>query len=127
MNIPSNLKYTRDHEWVRTEGQKVYIGITDYAQHSLGDIVFVEMPEKGKTIKAGEALGVVESVKAVSDVYCPLSGTVIEVNKELIDAPEKINEVPYDSWIAVLEIADQGEIEQLLSPEQYQEFCSQEG
>lgn len=127
MNIPSDLKYTRDHEWVRTEGQKVYIGITDYAQHSLGDIVFVELPEKGKTIKSGETLGVVESVKAVSDVYCPLSGTVIDVNEELVDAPEKINENPYDSWIAVLEITDQGEIEQLLSPEQYQEFCSQEG
>lgn len=126
MNAPADLKYTREHEWVKIEGEKVYVGITDYAQHTLGDIVFAELPEIGKVIKAGEILGVVESVKAVSDVYCPLSGKVVEINRELIDAPEKINEEPYENWMAALEITDQDEIGQLLSNEQYVQLCAGE-
>lgn len=126
MNIPNNLKYTKEHEWVKVEGTKAYIGITDHAQHSLGDIVFIELPKVGNILKSGDTLGVVESVKAVSDVYCPLSGRVIEVNEALADSPEKINEDPYDNWIAVIELADPNEINQLLSPEQYEEIIKAE-
>ncbi len=126
MNIPAELRYTPRHEWVRIEGDKAYIGITDYAQHSLGDIVFVELPEEGRSVKAGDSFGVVESVKAVSDVYCPLSGTVADVNRVLIDYPEKVNEAAYESWMAVIKITDPGEAEKLLSPEQYEEIVKNE-
>lgn len=126
MNIPADLKYTKDHEWIRSEGGKAYIGITDFAQHSLGDIVFIELPETGKVLKVGESLGVVESVKAVSEVYCPLAGKVVEVNEVLADAPERINENPYDSWIAAIEISDSSETNLLLSPQEYEDFCSRE-
>ncbi len=126
MNIPAELRYTQKHEWVRIEGSKAYIGITDFAQHSLGDIVFVELPEEGMILKAGDSLGVVESVKAVSDVYCPLSGTVGEVNRALIDYPEKINQAPYENWMAVIEVTDPGEVDKLLTPEQYEETVKNE-
>ena len=127
MKVPESLRYSKEHEWVRVEGKKAYIGITDYAQHSLGDIVFVELPEKGKKLLAGETLGAVESVKAVSDVYSPISGYVLDINEKLVDSPERINKDPYENWIVTIEIEDESELEQLVSPQLYKEYCEQEG
>lgn len=127
MEIRSNLKYTKDHEWISVDGNgKAYIGITDFAQDSLGDIVFVELPEIGDEIKTGEVLATVESVKAASDIYAPVSGTVLEVNNELIVDPEKLNEAPYDNWIAVIEIHDETELEALLDATSYEDLCNEE-
>jgi len=126
MKVLEGLKYSKDHEWVKIEGNKAWIGITDYAQHSLGDIVFVEIPEIGAELKKGDVLGVVESVKAASDVYTPVSGKVTEVNEELGENPEKINEDPYGSWIAVLEISDMSEVEELMDKDEYERFCKEE-
>lgn len=116
MNVPKELKYTKDHEWVSADGK---VGITDYAQDALGDVVFVELPAVGLTVKAGEAFGVVESVKSVSDLYSPLGGTVVAVNQELATRPELVNEDPYgQGWIVQLELSTtEGG---LLSPEAYQ-------
>jgi len=126
MKVLNGLKYSEDHEWVRVEGNKAYIGITDHAQHSLGDIVFVEIPEVGTELKSGDVLSVVESVKAASDVYSPVSGTIIEVNEELADSPEKINEDPYRSWIAVIEMSDISELDELMDEHEYERFCQEE-
>jgi glycine cleavage system H protein len=126
MKVLAELRYSKDHEWVKVEGNRAYIGITDYAQDELGDIVFVELPKEGAELNAGDVLGTVESVKAASDIYAPISGTVIEINDELEDAPEKINEDPYEAWIAVLEISDSSELENLLSAEDYEKFCAEE-
>lgn len=116
MNVPKELKYTRDHEWVSAEGK---VGITDYAQDALGDVVFVELPEIGLAVKAGDAFGVVESVKSVSDLYSPLGGTVVAINQELTTRPELINEDPYgQGWIVQLEGSTTDA--ELLSPEAYQ-------
>ncbi len=124
MNIPEDLKYTKSHEWVRTEGDTATIGITDHAQDELGDVVFVELPEEGATFDAGESFGTVESVKAVSDLYTPVGGEVVEVNSTLEDAPEKINEDPYgEGWIVKLRTTDETE---LLSPEEYEKVVEQE-
>ena len=109
MNVPEELQYTKSHEWVRTEGDTATLGITDYAQDELGDIVFVELPEEGTTFDAGDSFGTVESVKAVSDLYTPVGGEVVEVNQALSDNPEKINEDPYgDGWIVKLSVSDEG-------------------
>lgn len=126
MKVPENLKYSKEHEWVRMEGKKAYIGITDYAQHSLGDIVFVELPEKGKKMLAGDTLGAVESVKAVSDVYSPVSGYILDINEKLVDSPENINKDPYENWIASIEMEDESELEQLVSPQLYKEYCDEQ-
>jgi glycine cleavage system H protein len=126
MKVPENLKYSKEHEWVRMEGKKAYIGITDYAQHSLGDIVFVELPEKGKKMLAGETLGAVESVKAVSDVYSPVSGYILDINEKLVDSPENINKDPYENWIVLIEMEDESELEQLVSPQLYKEYCDEQ-
>jgi glycine cleavage system H protein len=100
MSIPENLKYTKDHEWVRIDGDEAEFGVTDHAQEAIGDVVFVELPEVGRTVAAGEAFAVIESSKAVSDVYAPVSGEIIAVNSDLEDAPEQINESPYGKgWI----------------------------
>lgn len=127
-NVPSELKYVSSHEWIRDEGDGVVtIGITDYAQDSLGDVVFVETPDIGAEVSAGDDAGVVESVKAASDIYAPLSGTVIAVNEELEDAPEYVNSDPYgDGWFFKLKISDPGELEDLLSADEYQEQCEEE-
>ena len=119
MNLPENLRYTADHEWVRVEGNKAYVGITDFAQAELGDIVFFELPEEGDELKQGDTLGVVESVKAISDIHAPLSGTVVEVNSALEDSPELVNEDAYENWIAVLEIEDPAEAAKLLTAAEY--------
>ena len=118
MSVPGELQYTKTHEWVRMEGDTATIGITEHAQDELGDVVFVELPEGGRTLGAGEAFGAVESVKAVSDLYAPLAGEVIETNETLGDSPEKINEDPYgDGWILKLRVSGEAE---LLSAEAYE-------
>lgn len=124
MNIPKDLLYTSEHEWIRVDGDQVYLGITDYAQHHLGDIVFVELPELDTEVITGDAIAVVESVKAVSSVYSPVSGTVAENNEELEDSPELLNEDPYTNHIAVININNPDELEELMSPEDYDAFCA---
>lgn len=118
--IRSNLKYTKEHEWAKVEGNKVRIGLTDYAQSELTDIVYVELPQTNKKVNKGDAIAVVESVKSTSDIYAPISGTIIEVNKKLENSPEIINQHPYDDgWIAVIEISNPNELTNLLSAEEY--------
>ena len=124
MNIPKDLKYAKSHEWVKEEGEEMVIGLTDYAQSELGDLVFVNLPEEGDELTVGEAFADVESVKAVSDVYAPVAGTVSEINEELLDAPEKINEAPYEAWL--VRVKDVTEKEALLSAEEYQTFVESE-
>jgi len=120
--IPDNLKYTEDHEWIEVNNGEVRYGITDYAQDELGDIVYVELPETGEELNKGDMLGVIESVKTVSDLYAPLSGTIKDVNDELEAAPELLNDDPYgDGWIVVLEIADGDELDSLLEPKEYED------
>ncbi len=107
MNVPDELRYSSDHEWIRTDGDRVKIGITDYAQDALGDVVFVELPEVGTSVAAGESIAEVESTKSVSDIYAPVAGTIVEINADLADSPERINEDPYgDGWLFVIEPAD---------------------
>lgn len=121
MNIPAELKYTKSHEWVKmTDDTRAMVGLTDYAQDALGDLVFVNLPEVGDEITAGEAFADVESVKAVSDVYSPVTGRVAEVNEALLDAPESINESPYDAWFVKVE--DISGTEELMSGEEYEGF-----
>lgn len=126
METRKGLYYSKDHEWVRTEDGKAYIGITDYAQNSMGGIVFVEAPKKGKAVTRGQVLGVVESVKAASDIYSPVSGTVLDINEALDNNPELLNECPYDSYIAVLELANADELDLLLTDIQYEEYTKGE-
>jgi glycine cleavage system H protein len=126
MSYPSNYRYTREHEWIEIDGTQGKIGITDYAQNSLGDIVFVDLPKIGSTIEKGKTFGSVESVKAVSDLYAPVTGTVVEVNQELATAPEKINTDAHVSWILKVEIADAAQVEELLSADAYDAFVSEE-
>lgn len=126
MNIPSSLKYTKDHEWIRIEGDEAYIGVTDFAQSELGDIVYVEIETEGEEIEAGEVFGTVEAVKTVSDLFMPLTGTVLEVNEELESAPETVNEDPYEKgWMIKISISDKSQLDELLSPEQYKEVIGE--
>lgn len=120
MNFPEELKYTKDHEWAREEGNTVVVGITDHAQSSLGDIVFVELPEVGAELSVGDSLGVVESVKAVSDLYSPVSGKIVAINEDLADNPSSINQDPYgDAWIAKIEVSEKGD---LMDAQSYKDF-----
>jgi glycine cleavage system H protein len=124
LNIPEDLRYTKSHEWVRIEGDTATLGITDHAQEELGDVVFVELPDEGATFDAGESFGTVESVKAVSDLYTPVGGDIVEVNSALEDAPENINEDPYgEGWIVKLRTSDEAD---LLSPEEYEKVVAEE-
>ena len=126
MNIPEDLRYTNDHEWVRVEGKQVRVGITDYAQDALGDVVFVELPKVGDTVEVGGSLGEVESTKSVSDLYAPVSGTVASVNDMLDASPGKLNEDPYgEGWICVLDVADASQIDGLLDAAAYTELTGQ--
>lgn len=127
MKTFQGTRFTKEHEWARKEGGRVCIGISDYAQHAMGDIVFVELPKPGKKLKAGEQISVVESVKTASDVYSPVSGTVVEVNGALNDSPELLNAEPYENWIAILEADDPAELEKLMDEQQYADFCAKEG
>jgi glycine cleavage system H protein len=121
MNVPDDRRYTQDHEWARLEDGRVRIGITDYAQDALGDVVFVQLPERGARLEAGATFSEVESTKSVSDIYAPVAGTVVEVNTELTDAPQRVNEDPYgEGWICVIEPADAAALDALLDAEAYQ-------
>ncbi len=123
MQIPEDLKYTKDHEWARIEGDVAIIGITDYAQSELGDIVYVELPEVGDSTTQGESFGTIEAVKAVSDLFAPLSGEIVEVNTALTDQPEIINKDPYgEGWIVKIKFSDASELEKLLTKAQYEEL-----
>ena len=127
MNVPDDLRYTADHEWVRLEDGKARIGITDYAQDALGDVVFVQLPEPGATVKAGDSFSEVESTKSVSDLYSPVSGVITERNTRLEDAPELINQDPHgDGWMVVIEISEASDFDQLLTAEDYQRFLETE-
>ncbi|MGH7324874.1 MAG: glycine cleavage system protein GcvH [Candidatus Rokuibacteriota bacterium] len=127
-NIPAELKYTRDHEWAKQESGNVRVGITDYAQEQLGDVVFVELPKVGAKVTAKQAFGVVESVKAVSDLFAPASGEVVEVNAELGKKPELVNKDPYGrGWMLVIRPGNPGDWNQLLTPKQYEEHIAQGG
>ncbi|MGN0034060.1 MAG: glycine cleavage system protein GcvH [Candidatus Limimorpha sp.] len=120
MNIPANLKYTKDHEWIRLEGDNAFIGITDYAQHELGDIVFVDVDTVDETLEAEEPFGTIEAVKTSSEVFMPVSGKVIEFNEALADAPETVNNDPYgEGWIIKIEVSDASEMDALLDAEAY--------
>jgi glycine cleavage system H protein len=123
MNVPDDLRYTSDHEWAKLEDGKVRIGITDYAQDALGDVVFVQLPETGASVGAGATFSEVESTKSVSDIFAPLAGTVVEVNDGLVDAPQHLNEDPYgEGWICVIEPADPGAFEGLLDAAGYRQL-----
>ena len=126
MNTLKGLKYSKTHEWVKVDGETAMLGITDFAQDSLGDIVYIEMPEPGMKVSAGKDFGVIESVKAVSDLNTPVSGKVLEVNGELAETPENVNSAPYESWIIKVELSDKTELEQLMDEAAYIEFCKTE-
>jgi glycine cleavage system H protein len=120
MNVPDDLRYSKDHEWARLEGGRVRIGITDYAQDALGDVVFVQIPDVGTKVAQGDSFSEVESTKSVSDIYAPIAGTVVEVNQELADAPQRVNEDPYgEGWLVVIEADDASQLDQLLDADAY--------
>ena len=125
MNFPAELKYTKDHEWIKMEGDIAVIGISDFAQDALGDVVFINLPEVGDTVTAGESFGDVESVKAVSDVNSPVTGVIVEVNEDLADSPENLNSDPYGSWI--IKVENISATEELLDAAAYEAFCAEEG
>src|ERR1700689_2868587 len=126
MAYPTDRKYTKEHEWIQASGTSATIGITDHAQESLGDIVFVELPKVGAELSAGKTFGTVESVKAVSDLYAPASGTVTETNGELTTSPEKVNKDPHGSWMLKITLKNPGELGDLLSAEAYEKFVAEE-
>ncbi|MGR9048933.1 glycine cleavage system protein GcvH [Halobacillus litoralis] len=127
MSVPKDLRYSEEHEWVKEEGEKVRVGITEFAQSELGDIVFVELPEVGDELEADEPFGSVESVKTVSELYAPLSGTVVEVNEDLEDSPEFVNESPYDkAWMVVVEPSNNSQINDLMTPEEYEAMIDED-
>ncbi len=127
MNLPKHLKYSEEHEWVRVEGNKAYIGITDFAQSELGDIVFVELPDEGDETEQDQPFGSVESVKTVSELFAPLSGKILEVNEALEDEPELVNSSPYeDGWMIVIEMADESEMDKLMTAEEYEKMVTED-
>lgn len=126
MNFPEELKYTKEHEWVRIKGNIATVGITDWAQEQLGDIVFIELPEEGEQVEKGDTFGVVESTKSVNDLYLPVSGTVVEANDPLLDAPEIINDDCYgEGWMIRIEISDKVDLDDLMSSEEYEAFLKE--
>jgi glycine cleavage system H protein len=128
MQIPNDLKYSKEHEWVKLEANRAVVGITDYAQSQLGDIVFVELPSVGATVVSGKRFSVVESVKAVSDIFAPVGGTIVAVNEALNNAPEKVNQDPYgEGWIAIIELADSSELADLMDDKAYAEQVAKGG
>jgi glycine cleavage system H protein len=126
MNVPESLRYARTHEWARIEGDRATVGITDHAQHELGDVVYLDLPAVGRSYQAGAVFGSIESVKAVSDLYAPVSGEVVEVNSALVDAPETVNSAPYDQgWMLVLKMSDPSEADALLDAAGYTQAASE--
>lgn len=126
MITKENLYYSSDHEWVRAEGNRAVIGITDYAQHALGNIVYVELPEVGQEYSAGDVFCVIESVKAASDSFAPVSGRIVEINEDLEESPELLNESPYGNWISTIEMNDDTELDKLMDENAYRAFCEKE-
>ncbi len=127
MAYPADFKYTKEHEWIKADGKTAAVGITQHAQEALGDIVFVDLPKMGTELSKGKSFGTVESVKAVSDLYAPASGTVTEVNENLATAPEKINSDPHGSWMVKITLKDPNELQSLLSAADYEKFVAEEG
>lgn len=126
MKVLDNLLYTKEHEWVRVEDNNAYLGVTDYAQKALGDIVFIELPDVDTEFSAGDTFGTIESVKAASDAYIPVDGKIVETNEALTDSPELVNEDPYENWIICFEVSDKSQLDNLLKPADYKDFCSKE-
>jgi glycine cleavage system H protein len=127
MKYPKKLKYTREHEWVLVEGSEATVGVTDYAQHELGEVVYVELPKVGETVTKDEEFGTVESVKAASPIYAPVSGDVLEVNADLAERPETVNDDPYgDAWLIRIEMSDPSELDDLMTAEEYRDFIAEE-
>lgn len=126
MKVIKDLYYSEDHEWVKVEGDEAYIGITDYAQDQLGDIVYVELPEIDDEFEKDDSFSALESVKAASDAYIPVEGRVTEINEDLLDSPELLNSDPYDSWIIKIELADKSQLDELMSSGEYQEYTDKE-
>lgn len=125
MNVPENLKYTKDHEWIRIEGGDAYIGVTDFAQGELGDVVFIEVETEGETLDKEEVFGTIEAVKTVSDMFMPVSGEVLEFNEKLEDAPDLVNKDPFgEGWIVKIKLTDTSELDELMTPEQYKEHIN---
>lgn len=126
MKVLKGLYYSKDHEWLKVEGDKTYIGITDFAQHSLGSIVYVELPDVDTELSAGDVFGVIESVKAASDSYMPVSGTVVEINEGAVDDPTLLNSDPYESWLLAIEMSNIEELEKLMSADEYENYIAKE-
>ncbi len=127
MNFPDDLRYTREHEWARRKGKNLVVGVTEFAQDQLGDVVYLELPDVGDVVKKGDAFGVVESTKAVSELFAPISGTIVEVNDPLVDAPETVNEDPYEEgWMVVIEPSDPAELDALMDAKAYQAFLEEQ-
>lgn len=126
MNFPTNVKYTNEHEWIRLEGEEAYVGITDYAQDQLGDIVFVDIPTEGETLEKGETFGTIEVVKTVSDLFLPIGGEILEVNPELEEHPELVNQAPYGKgWLVRIKPTDASELDELLDAEAYKQLINE--
>ena len=126
MKVASGLYYTKDHEWVKLEGDVAYVGITDFAQHALGSIVYVELPEVDTEVEGEESFGTIESVKAATDMLMPVTGTIIEVNDELDSDPALINSDPYENWVCKIKVANVADIDELMNAEEYEAFCNEE-
>lgn len=126
MKVLKNLFYTKEHEWVKVDGEKAYIGITDFAQHALGSIVYVELPEVDSELSEGDTFGAVESVKAASDVFIPIDGKILEVNEALVDNPELLNEDAFENWMICAHISNKSQIDGLMNAEAYEKFCNEE-
>jgi glycine cleavage system H protein len=128
MNLPDDLRYTKEHEWVRVSGRIATIGISDHAQDRLGDVVYIELPKEGDEVKKDEAFGVIESVKAVSDLFSPVNGRIVEVNDPLLDSPGIVNDDPYEEgWMIKVQMSDPSDVEELMSAEEYEEFVAESG
>ncbi|MGB4020341.1 MAG: glycine cleavage system protein GcvH [Syntrophomonadaceae bacterium] len=127
MKVPQELKYTNEHEWIKVEENRAILGITDYAQHNLGDIVFVEIPELDAQVSSGDEVAVIESVKTVSSVYTPVSGTIVEINEALEENPELLNQEPYEQFIGIIEMDDPSSLDNLMTAEEYEQFCQEQG
>jgi glycine cleavage system H protein len=125
MNVPANLKYTKDHEWIKVEGSNAVVGVTDFAQGQLGDVVFIEIETQGETLAKEEVFGTIEAVKTVSDMFMPVAGEILEVNPKLTDSPDVVNKDPYgDGWMVRIKVTDPAQLDELLTPEQYKELIN---